>query len=164
MNKEKEKKKDTAFKLVATNRKARREYQILEAHEAGIALRGTEVKSLRTKGCSIDDSFGRLEQGEVYLYNMHIPEFEKSSYFKPEPKRVRKLLLHRKEIERFIGFMIQRGFTLIPLKVYFNDRGIAKVEIALARGRLLYDKRRKIKEGIADREAERELKRFRHGR
>jgi SsrA-binding protein len=164
MNKEKEKKKDSAFKVVATNRKARKEYQILETQEAGIALRGTEVKSLRTKGCSIDDSFGRLEQGEVYLYNMHIPEFEKSSYFKPDPKRVRKLLLHKKEIERLIGFMIQRGFTMIPLRVYFNERGMAKVEIALAKGRLLYDKRRKIKEAIADREAERELKRFRHGR
>ncbi|MDD5195164.1 MAG: SsrA-binding protein SmpB [Candidatus Omnitrophica bacterium] len=162
MNTEKEKKKNTGFKVVATNRKARKEYHILEVHEAGIALCGTEVKSLRVRGCSIEGSFGRLERGEAYLYNMHIPEFEKSYYFKPEPTRVRKLLLHKQEIERFIGFTIQRGVTIIPLRVYFNDRGIAKVEIALAKGRLLYDKRRKIKEEMADREAERELKKFKH--
>jgi SsrA-binding protein len=152
--------KDSKIKIVATNRKAKRDYHILEAHEAGIELRGNEVKSLRTKGCSLDESFARIERGEVFLYNMHIPEFEKSSYFKPDPRRIRKLLLHKKEIERFIGFTTQRGFTIIPLKVYFNEGGIAKVEIALAKGKLLYDKRKKIKEEIVERETQRALKKF----
>ncbi|MFH1875873.1 MAG: SsrA-binding protein SmpB [Candidatus Omnitrophota bacterium] len=157
-------KKDTAYKLVATNRKARHAYHIMESHEAGIVLEGSEVKSLRSKGCSLDESFGRLERGEVYVYGMHIPEFSRSPYFKPDSRRIRKLLLHKKEIQRIIGFTTQKGFTIIPLQVYFNERGIVKVEIALAKGRLLFDKRRKIKEEIADREADRELKRYHKGR
>lgn len=148
------------MKIIATNRKARRDYQIIETYEAGIELKGTEVKSLRTKGCSIEESFGRLEANEVFLYNLHISEYEKSFYFKPNPKRVRKLLLHRKEINRLIGLVSQRGYTLIPLKIYFNDKGIAKVEIALAKGKAIYDKRRKIKEEIVDREVRRELKKY----
>jgi SsrA-binding protein len=149
------------MKIIATNRKARHNYNITETYEAGIELKGNEVKSLRTKGCSLEESFGRLEHNEVFLYNLHIPEYEKSFYFKPNPKRTRKLLLHRKEINRLIGLVAQRGFTLIPLKLYFNDQGIAKVEIALAKGKLLYDKRRKIKEEIAEKETRRALKAFR---
>jgi SsrA-binding protein len=148
------------MKVVATNRKAKRDYQILEIYEAGMELKGMEVKSLRTRGCSIEDSFARIEGAQAYLYNMHIPEFSKSSYFKLDPKRIRKLLLHRREIKRLLGLVTQRRLTLIPLKVYFNDRGLAKVEIALVRGRRYYEKRRKIKEAIAKQEAERELKRF----
>lgn len=149
------------MKIVATNRKAKQDYQIMEAYEAGIALAGNEVKSLRTMSCSLNDSFVRVERGEAFLYNMHIPEFEKSSYFKPDPKRIRKLLLHKKEIKRLVGFSAQKGLTIVPLKVYFNDRGMAKVEIALAKGRHVYDKRKKIKEEIVKREIQRTLKKYR---
>jgi SsrA-binding protein len=148
------------MKIVSTNRKAKRDYQILESFEAGIELKGNEVKSLRGKSCSIEESFARLEREEVFLYNMHIPEFEKSSYFKTEPKRIRKLLFHKKEIRRLLGLTTQRGLTLIPLKVYFNDRGLVKVELALAKGRKLYDKRKKIKEQIIQKDIQRTLRRY----
>ncbi|MCM8787839.1 MAG: SsrA-binding protein SmpB [Candidatus Omnitrophica bacterium] len=152
--------KSSKIKIVATNRKVYRDYDIIERYDAGIILCGNEVKSLRTHGCSIDESFARVENNEVFLYNMHIPEFEKSSYFKPDPKRVRKLLLHKKEIERLFGLTQKKGFTIIPLKVFFTERGLAKVEIALAKGRLLYDKRKKIKEEIVNRYIQRVLKRY----
>lgn len=132
-----------------------------ETYEAGIELKGSEVKSLRTRSCSIEESFARWEEGEVFLYNMHIPEFEKSSYFKAEPKRVRKLLFHKKEISRLFGLTMQRGRTLVPLKVYFNNRGVVKVEIALANGRRLFDKRKKIKEDMVKKDIQRSLKKFR---
>ncbi len=148
-------------KAVATNRKARRDYQILETYEAGVELKGNEVKSLRTKSCTLEDSFARIEKEELFLYNMHIPEFEKSSFFKSAPKRTRKLLVHKKEIRKLSGLTTQKGLTLIPLKVYFNERGLAKVEIALARGKHTFDKRKKLKEKIVQRETQRELKRFR---
>ncbi len=148
------------MKVVATNRKAKHDYAIAESFDAGLELKGNEVKSLRSNSCSLDDSFGRLENNELFLYNMHIPEFQKSSYFKSDPKRVRKLLVHKKEIKRLIGLTLQKGYTLIPLKVYFNQRGIAKVEIALAKGRHSYDKRKKLKDKIAKQETERTLKRF----
>jgi len=151
-------------KIIATNRKARRDYEILETYEAGIELRGTEVKSLRTRGCSIEEAFGRIENEEVFVYNLNIPEYEKSFYFKSSPKRTRKLLLHKKEIKRLIGLTTQRGLTLIPLKIYFNDKNFVKIEISLAKGKLLYDKRRKIREKIADRETRRELKKFNKAR
>lgn len=152
------------MKIVTTNRKARRDYHIFETYEAGIELKGNEVKSLRLMSCSIDESFATIEHQEVLLHNMHIPEYIKSSYTKTNPRRLRKLLLHKKEIKRLIGLVTQRGFTLIPLKVYFSDRGIVKVEIALAKGRLLYDKRRKIREEMAQREIARTLKKYRHTR
>lgn len=150
-------------KAVATNRKVRHDYQILETYEAGIELKGNEVKSLRTKGCTLNDSFARIERGELFLYNAHISEFEKSSFFRPEPKRTRKLLLHKKEIKKLAGLTTQRGLTLIPTKVYFNERGLAKVEIALARGKHTFDKRRKLKDDIVQRETQKALKRFRKG-
>ncbi len=146
-------------KVVATNRKARRNYQISETMEAGIELKGNEVKSLRMRSCSIDESFARVEREELVLYNMHIPEFEKSSFFKTDPKRVRKLLIHKKEIRKLSGLVSQRGFTIIPLKIYFSERGLVKVEIALAKGRHVFDKRKKIKEEAVRRETQRALKR-----
>ena len=149
------------MKIIATNRKARRDYQILENFEAGIELRGTEVKSLRTRSCSIEEAFVKVEEGETYIYNMHIPEFAKSSFFKEDPKRTRKLLLHKRQINKLIGQTSQRGLTIIPLKIYFNKKGLVKIEIALAKGRRIYDKRRKIKEEIAERETRRELKKHR---
>lgn len=148
------------MKVVATNRKARFNYHIVETQEAGIELKGNEVKSLRTRGCSIEEGFVRLERDEVFLYNVHVPEFEKSSYFKPDPRRTRKLLMHKKEIKRLLGLVAPRGLTMVPLKVYFNDRGIAKVEIAIVKGKRLFDKRKKLKEKIAKKEAERALKHF----
>jgi SsrA-binding protein len=151
-------------KIIATNRKARRDYEILETYEAGIELKGTEVKSLRTRGCSIEEAFARIDGGEVFAYNLNIPEYEKSFYFRSSPKRIRKLLLHKKEIKRLIGLTTQRGLTLIPLKIYFNDNNLVKIEISLAKGKLLHDKRRKIREEIADRETRRELKRFNKAR
>jgi SsrA-binding protein len=150
-------------KVIATNRKAKRDYQVIEKYEAGIELKGMEVKSLRTKGCSLDGSFARIEGTEIYLYNMHITEFEKASYFKVDPRRTRKLLLHKKQIRRLFGLMTQKGLTLIPLVVYFNEKGYAKVEIGLAKGRRLYDKRKKIKDEIIKKEAERALKRHYRG-
>ncbi len=150
-------------KIAATNRKARRDYHIVETYEAGIELKGNEVKSLRTKSCTLNDSFARIERGELFLYNAHIPEFEKSSFFKSEPKRTRKLLVHKKEIKKLVGLTIQRGLTLIPTKIYFNERGRVKVEIALARGKHTFDKRKKIKDNIVERETQRALKRFRRG-
>ena len=146
------------MKIVTTNRKATLNYYIIEVYEAGIALKGNEVKSLRLKNCSIENSFVRIENGEAILYDMHIAEYNKSSYFKTDPKRPRKLLLHKREIERLYGYLTKKGFTIVPLKVYFNERGIAKVEIALVKGKLLYDKRRKIKEEIVKREIDREIK------
>lgn len=149
------------MKIVANNKKAQKDYQVIEKYEAGIELRGNEVKSLRTMSCSINESFARIERGEVFIYSMHIPEFEKSSYFKPSPKRTRKLLLHRTEIKRLTGLTTQRGFTLIPLKVYFNERDLVKVEIGLAKGRHSYDKRKKLKEEMVEKETQRALKDFR---
>ncbi|MDD3297013.1 MAG: SsrA-binding protein SmpB [Candidatus Omnitrophica bacterium] len=148
------------MKAVATNRKARRDYAISDVFEAGIELKGNEVKSLRTRSCSIDDSFGRVEREELFLYNMHIPEFEKSSFFKTDTKRTRKLLIHRREVKKLIGMTSQKGFTLVPLKVYFNERGMVKVEMALAKGKHVFDKRKKIKDDIVKRESERAMKRF----
>ncbi|MBP7089092.1 MAG: SsrA-binding protein SmpB [Candidatus Omnitrophica bacterium] len=148
------------MKIVATNRKARRDYQIVETFEVGVELKGNEVKSLRMQNCSLDESFARIEQEELFLYHMHIPEFEKSSFFKTDPRRKRKLLVHKKEIKKLLGLTAQRGFTLIPLKIYFNDRGFAKIELALAKGKQTFDKRKKIKEEIVQRESQRALKRF----
>ncbi|MCK9574183.1 MAG: SsrA-binding protein SmpB [Candidatus Omnitrophica bacterium] len=152
------------MKIIATNRKARRDYEILETYEAGIELKGTEVKSLRTRGCSIEEAFARIDGGEIFAYNLNIPEYEKSFYFRSSPKRIRKLLLHKREIKRLIGLTTQKGLTLIPLKIYFNDNNLVKIEISLAKGKLLHDKRRKIREDIADRETRRELKKFNKAR
>ena len=155
---------DSKIKVVGTNRKARRDYQIAETYEAGIELKGNEVKSLRTKSCSLTDSFARVERQEVFLYNVHIPEFGKSSFFKTKTTRVRKLLFHKSEIKKLIVLTLQRGFSLIPLRIYFNQQGIAKVEIALARGKHSYDKRKKLKDDVAKRETERIFKRVTRGR
>jgi SsrA-binding protein len=141
------------IRVVAENRRARHEYFVEETLEAGIALTGTEVKSLRLGRASLQDSFARVENGEVLLYNMHISPYDKGNRFNHDPKRVRRLLLHKAEIRRLIGKTRQRGYTLIPLKLYFNSRGLAKVELALAKGKKLHDRR----EDIARREAERQI-------
>ena len=148
------------MKIVSTNRKAKQDYQTLDTYTAGIQLKGMEVKSLRTRGCSLNESFARIEGKEAFLHNMYISEFDKSSYFKIDPRRKRKLLLHKQEIKKLIGATTQKGLTLIPLKLFFNENGLAKIEIALAKGRRSYDKRKKLKEEVENKETKRELKKF----
>ena len=127
-------------KLIANNKKAYHDYFIHEKYEAGIALCGTEVKSLRQGKCSLKDSFVRIENGEVFVYNMHISPYEKGNIFNRDPLRVRKLLLHKSEIRKLKSALDQKGYTIVPLKVYFS-KGLVKVEIGLAQGKKLYDKR-----------------------
>jgi SsrA-binding protein len=143
----------TERKLVASNRKARHDYTILDTYEAGIALTGTEVKSLRAGRASLVDAFAQESGGEIWLYGMHIPEYTMGTWTNHPPRRPRKLLLHRGEINRLIGKLRETGLTLVPLSVYFVN-GWAKVELGLARGKRAYDKRR----DLAKRDAEREMR------
>ncbi len=141
------------IKVIATNRKAYHDYFIEETIEAGIELKGTEVKSVRLGHVNLKDSFARVENGEVFLYNMHISPYEKGNIFNVDPMRDRKLLLHKSEINRLAGYVQQKGYTLIPLKIYIK-RGKIKVELAVAKGKKLFDKR----EAIAKRDAELEIR------
>ena len=141
-------------KLVASNRKARHDYTIVDTYEAGIRLLGTEVKSLRAGRASLVDAFAQDKEGEIFLYGLHIPEYAQGTWTNHEPRRTRKLLLHRDEIRRLIGKTRESGLTLVPLSLYFSD-GWAKVEIGLARGRKSYDKR----DALAKRDADREISR-----
>jgi SsrA-binding protein len=143
-------------KIIAQNRKARHDYSILETFEAGVALTGTEVKSLRLGRASLVDGFATIDDGEVYLRNVHIPEYLQGSWTNHEPRRVRKLLLHKGEILRMIGKTKESGLTLVPLSLYFAD-GKVKVELALARGKRSYDKRQDLARRDADREVRRAL-------
>ena len=147
----------TEKKLIANNKKAYHDYFILEKYEAGIVLHGTEVKSLRMGKCSIKESFVRIENEEVYIYGMHISPYEKGNIFNRDPLRVKKLLLHKSEIRKMKGKIAEKGYTLVPLKVYFN-RSLVKVEIGLAKGKKLYDKRQDIAKKDQRREAERDFK------
>ena len=144
-------------KLIANNKKAYHDYFIEDTYEAGIALVGTEVKSLRMGKCSIKESFIRVERGEVFIYGMHISPYEKGNIFNKDPLRVKKLLLHKYEINKLLGKIKEKGYTLVPLQVYFKD-GKVKVEIGLARGKKLYDKREAIAKKDQRREAEKEFK------
>ncbi len=139
-NKKKVNKAD-GVKLAAQNRKARHDYHIEEKFEAGVSLIGTEVKSLRQGHASITESFARDKEGEVFLFNAHIPEYGAGRQFGHEPRRPRKLLLHRREIRKLIGAVRREGMTLVPLSIYFNKRGLAKISLALARGKQKADKR-----------------------
>jgi len=143
--------------VVATNRRARHEYHIEETHEAGLVLTGTEVKSLRAGRASIQEAFARVEDGEVWLYHMHIPPYEAGNIFNHDPLRRRKLLLHRREVDRVFGRVQQKGYALIPLRLYFR-RGLAKVELGVARGKRQFDKRAAIAEREADRRIARVLR------
>ena len=151
-------------KYIATNRKAYRDYEIVESLEAGIELKGSEVKSLRDGKINLNDGFARLEQGEITLYNTHISPYAQASYLNVDPVRPRKLLLHKKQIVKLGGAVAQRGFTLVPLKVYFSGRGLVKVEIALCKGKRLYDKRSDIKRREENLAMSRILKSRRTGR
>jgi SsrA-binding protein len=151
---------DQGNKVVARNRRARHEYHIDDVVEAGLVLTGTEVKSLRLGRAALADGFGQVIDGEMWLYNVHIPEYTQGTWTNHEPRRTRKLLLHRKEIDRLADSTRERGSTLIPLSLYFKD-GRAKVELALARGKRTYDKRHDLADRDAAREVDRALRRRR---
>ena len=144
-------------KLIANNKKAYHDYFILDTYEAGIALHGTEVKSLRMGKCSIKESFIQIENGEVFIYGMHISPYEKGNIFNKDPLRVKKLLLHKTEINKLLGKTQEKGMSIVPLKVYLKG-SLVKVEIGLAKGKKLYDKRQDIPKKDQKREAEREFK------
>ena len=144
-------------KLIANNKKAYHDFFIDETYECGIALHGTEVKSMRMGKCSIKEAFVRIEDGEVFVSGMHVSPYEKGNIFNKDPLRVKKLLLHKYEINKLLGKIKEKGYTLVPLQVYFKD-GKVKVEIGLARGKKLYDKREAIAKKDQRREAEKEFK------
>ena len=144
-------------KLIANNKKAYHDYFILDTYETGISLAGTEVKSLRMGKCSITESFVRIENGEVFIYGMHISPYEKGNIFNKDPLRPRKLLLHKYEINKLLGKTKEKGIAIVPLKVYFKG-SLVKVEIGLAKGKKLYDKRQDIAKKDQQREASRDFK------
>ena len=150
-------KTDNKKRMIANNKKAYHDYFLEETFEAGISLKGTEVKSLRMGRCSIKEAFVRIENGEVMLYQMHIPPYEKGNIFNRDPLRPRKLLMHKAEIRKLLGKIKEKGYTLVPVEVYFPGR-VVKVKIALARGKKLYDKRADIAKKDQRREAQREFK------
>ncbi len=137
-------------KSIITNRKAYRDYEVLETLECGIELKGSEVKSLRAGKINLNDSFARIEKLEAFLYNAHISHYTEASYLNVDTDRTRRLLLHKNQIQRISGKLAQKGLTLIPLKVYFNDRGFVKLELGLCKGKKLYDKRESIKRRETD--------------
>ena len=149
--------KDVKEEIIATNKKARHNFTILDSFEVGIALKGTEVKSMREHRANLDESFARIDRNELFLYNMHISPYEYGSYANVDSKRKRKLLAHKKEIAKLIGQTSQKGFTLVPLKAYFKH-GIAKIELAVARGKRQYDKREAIKLREARRDVARQFR------
>lgn len=149
--------KESGSRLIANNKKAYHDYFIEDTYEAGIELAGTEVKSMRMGKCSIKESFIRIENGEVFIYGMHISPYEKGNIFNKDPLRVRKLLLHKSEINKLIGKTKEKGMAIVPLKVYFKG-SLVKVEIGLAKGKKLYDKRQDIAKKDQKREAERDFK------
>jgi len=149
-----EKEKPSGDRLVAENRKARHDYEILETYEAGMVLTGSEVKSLRAGRANLKDSYARIDRGEAFLMNAHISPYAAASHFGHEPERNRKLLLHREEIDKLVARIQERGLTVIPLKLYFKQ-GRAKVLLGVGRGRKAYDKREAIKKREMDREVDR---------
>lgn len=155
--------KEQGRKLIAQNRKARHDFQVEDTYEAGLVLSGTEVKSLRAGRASLVDGFAEVKDDEIWLQGVHIPEYTEGTWTNHEPRRARKLLLHRVEIERISAKVAEKGLTLVPLSLYFKD-GRAKVEIALARGKKTYDKRQAIAKRMADRDAQRDMGRRLKGR
>jgi len=152
------KKVESGEKVVATNRKSFHDYFIEEKFEAGIVLQGTEVKSLREGRVNLQDSYASARDGEIFLYNCHISPYSHGNIMNHDPTRPRKLLLHKKEINKLMGKTQQQGLTLVPLRIYFSTRGHAKVELGLAKGKKLYDRRESIKAREAGREVERAIK------
>lgn len=150
--------KDSGGKIVAQNRRARHEYHILDTWETGIVLQGTEVKALREGKANLADAFARIDRGEMWLYNLHISPYEAGNRFNHDPLRIRKLLLHRSELRKLVGQVEQKGLTLVPLDIHFNPRGVAKVNLALVRGKKLHDKRDTLRERAEQRDMERGFK------
>lgn len=148
------------MKIIANNRKARHDYHIEEDYEAGLVLKGTEVKSLRQGNCSLKDGFIQIEKGQAYLHNVHISPYEAGNRYNVNPTRRRKLLLHKREIARLEGRVREKGYTLIPLQIYFNERSVVKVKVGVAKGLAKYDKREKIKKREQDRQMRRALKQY----
>ena len=149
--------KEKTSRLIAQNKKAYHDYFIEETYQAGIALAGTEVKSLRLGKCSLKESFLRIENGSAFIYNMHISPYEQGNIFNKEPLRTRRLLLHKHEINKISAAITATGYTVVPLKVYF-DHGLVKLDIGIAKGKKLYDKRQTIAKNDQRREAEKEFK------
>ena len=149
--------KTDGIKLIANNKKARHDYFVEDSFEAGIVLHGTEVKSLRQGHCSIKESFVDIDNGEVFIHQMHISPYEKGNIFNKDPLRPRKLLMHKKEIQKLVGKIAQKGYTIVPVEVYFKG-SLVKVQVALAKGKKLYDKRQDIAKKDQKREAERDFK------
>ena len=145
-------------KLLANNKKARHDYFIEEVYEAGLVLTGTEIKSLRQGRVNLKESYAKIEKGEVFIYNMHISPYEQGNRYNVDPLRDRKLLLHKQVIRKLIGYTTQKGLTLVPLQIYINEKGLVKMEIAVARGKKLYDKREDIAKRDAGRRMERMMK------
>lgn len=145
-------------KIIANNKKARHDYFIEEVYEAGMALTGTEIKSIRQGRINLKESYAKVEEGELIIYGMHISPYEQGNRFNVDPLRPRKLLLHRQEIRKLIGYTTQKGLTLVPLTVYINEKGLAKMEVAVARGKKLYDKRDDIQKRDQDRHIQQEMK------
>ncbi|HET7321578.1 MAG TPA: SsrA-binding protein SmpB [Longimicrobiaceae bacterium] len=143
--------------VAVRNRKARHEFEVLETYEAGLVLQGTEVKSLRAGKANLQDAFARIDRGEMWLYNLHISPYEQGNRFNHDPLRPRKLLMNRRELRKLVGQVEQKGLTLVPLDIHFR-RGLAKVQIALARGKKLHDKRDDLRKRETDREMERAYK------
>ena len=150
--------KDNGQKTIAKNRRALHDYEVLETFEAGLELTGTEVRSLRENNCQLTDCFALIRGGEVWLNNVHIAPYVNGTYHNPDPDRRRKLLMHKKQIRYLHEKVKEKGLAIVPLRMYFNDRGLVKVEVALARGKKLYDKRQSMKERDTRREIDRELK------
>lgn len=155
----KSKKNEPASRPIAENRKARHRFEILDALECGIALVGSEVKSLRDGKISLEEAYGRVREGELWLVNCDIAEYPQATHWNHEPRRPRKLLLHRRELKKFAAKAHESGLTLVPLKVYFNERGVAKVLMGLGRGRKLYDKREAKKTATVKRDLARAMRR-----
>ncbi len=145
-------------KMIANNKKARHDYFIEEVYEAGMVLTGTEIKSIRQGRINLKESYAKVEAGELIIYGMHISPYEQGNRFNVDPLRPRKLLLHRQEIRKLIGYTTQKGLTLVPLTVYINEKGLAKMEVAVARGKKLYDKRDDIAKRDSERRMEQEIK------
>jgi len=150
---------NSEIKIIASNKRARHDYHILETYEAGLVLKGTEVKSLRDGKASLSDSYASIEKGEVFVHNLHISPYEKGNRYNPDPKRDKKLLLNKREIRKLIGAVTKKGFTLIPLKMYFKN-GYAKLEIAIAKGKKFFDKREDMKKRDDERDIDRYMKKY----
>ncbi len=145
-------------KVIANNKKARHDYFIEDTYEVGIVLTGTEVKSIRMGRVNLKDGYAEVDGGEVILHNVHISPYEKGNIYNVDPVRPRKLLLHKREIRKLIGLTTQQGYTLVPLRLYINDRGLVKIELAIAKGKKLYDKRESIAKKDAERRIQKELR------